>query len=271
MAQMYDIDPETCSEQELLDTIVKVHDLAGFYETQQLALKTFINSVYGATASEFFAGFNPAVAEAITLQGQDLNHFSENSVNEYFKGPFQADTELHKKLGIDTELTKKIEIGKGRITEGAPLEGPEFEYLNGDSASLVIAGDTDSTASLSMVYVNDEPTTIEDAFNKFKLENHDIVLKSSKNNEVVPVKNHTTKTFTLDDDVIDRPIKYIMRHKVKKAKWKVKTKSGKETIITNDHSIMVLRDNQLVKLKPQEINMETDKIITLKYGNRSNT
>ena len=261
MEKLYDIDPETCSEEELKATIDELGNRAGFFETQQLALKTFINSVYGATASEFFAGFNPAVAEAITLQGQDLNHYSEICVNEYFRGPFQSDTELHKKLGIDTELTKKIQIGSGRLTEAKPLEGPEFEYL-GDNVSLVIAGDTDSTCCKSRVYVNNEEMTIEDAFNLLKLKNHDAVLKTSNGSDVVPVKDSTTLTFK-DNQITERPIKYIMRHKVRKAKWKVKTKSGKDVIITNDHSIMVLRDNKLIKVKPQEIMVGTDKIITI--------
>ena len=51
---------------------------------------------------------NVDVAESITLQGQDLNHFSENAVNEYFSGVFQNDTELHKKLGISTEDAQKV-------------------------------------------------------------------------------------------------------------------------------------------------------------------
>lgn len=261
MEKLYDIDPETCSEEELKATIDELGNRAGFFETQQLALKTFINSVYGATASEFFAGFNPAVAEAITLQGQDLNHYSEICVNEYFRGPFQADTELHKKLGIDTELTKKIQIGSGRLTEAKPLEGPEFEYL-GDNVSLVIAGDTDSNFGEDCVYVNNEKMMFKDAFELLKLQNHDTVLKTSNGSDVVPVKNSTTLTFK-DNKVVDRPIKYIMRHKVSKAKWKVTTKSGKTVTITNDHSIMVIRDGKLIEAKPCEINLKTDKLVTI--------
>ena len=96
------------------------------------------------------------------------------------------------------------------------------------------------------------------------IENNDIVLRVSNGSEVVPVKNHTTKTFIMKEGVIDRPLKYIMRHKVTKSKWRLRTESGKEIIVTGDHSLMVLRDNELISLKPKDVNTKTDKIITIK-------
>lgn len=136
-------EPETCPIEDLEKEVERLRVLGEFYETKQLALKKFINSVYGATASKYFIAHNTNVAESITLQGQDLNHYSENSVNEYFSGVFQNDTELHKKLGISTELAKQVNIAKGKTTETGLLDGPEFLYLNGNQ-SLTVAGDTDS-------------------------------------------------------------------------------------------------------------------------------
>ena len=101
-------DPNTCPLDELEYEVERLKNLGDFYETKQLALKKFINSVYGATASKYFLAHNTAVAESITLQGQDLNHFSENAVNEYFSGIFQNDFELHKKLGIDSSLAQQV-------------------------------------------------------------------------------------------------------------------------------------------------------------------
>ncbi len=95
-SKFIEIDPENCSKEELHTAIEKMSDLSGYYETKQLAIKTFINSVYGATASKYFVGYNVNVAESITLQGQDLNHYSENCVNKYFRGIFQSDAEYNK-------------------------------------------------------------------------------------------------------------------------------------------------------------------------------
>lgn len=95
-SKFIEIDPENCTKEELHAAIEKMNDLSGYYETKQLAIKTFINSVYGATASKYFVGHNVAVAESITLQGQDLNHYSENCVNKYFRGIFQSEEEYNR-------------------------------------------------------------------------------------------------------------------------------------------------------------------------------
>ena len=56
---------------------------------------------------------------------------------------------------------------------------------------------------------------------------------------------------------------YIMRHKVRKPKWKLRTKSGKEVIVTNDHSMIVFRDGKKLEVKPRDI-LKTDKILVVK-------
>ena len=261
------IDPNNCTVEELEEEVERLKNLGDFYETKQLALKKFINSVYGATASRFFIAHNTAVAESITLQGQDLNHYSENSVNEYFSGIFQNDTELHKKLGIDSEKAKKVSIVKGITTETGTLDGPEFSYLNGNQ-SLTVAGDTDSTSWKSSIYVDSVKLKVQDAFNKFKYENNDTVLKLNNGQEIVPVHNHNILSYVDHDaEATYRPIKYIMRHKVyNKSRFRIKTKSGKELEVTGDHSMMIIRNNELITVKAKDI-LKTDKIITIAGDN----
>ena len=261
------IDPETCSIEELEKEVQRLYDLGEYYETKQLALKKFINSVYGATASKYFIAHNTAVAESITLQGQDLNHYSENAVNEYFSGIFQNDTELHKKLGITTEDAQKVNIAKGKITDTGLLEGPDFWYLNGNQ-SLTVAGDTDTFNCLSIIQLqknNKEfSDTIESFFNQVKYENNDVVLKLQNGQEIIPVKNCNVLSYIEHDyKATYRPIKYVMRHKVKKPMYKIRSKSGKELIVTGDHSVMVIRNNELLSIPTKDINKETDKLITI--------
>jgi len=110
-SKFIEIDPDTCSKEELYNAIKECENLSGYYETKQLALKTFINSVYGATASKWFIGHNTDVAESITLQGQDLNHFSENCVNKYFRGIFQSQEEYNKIIYVPLfEWMEKYDI-----------------------------------------------------------------------------------------------------------------------------------------------------------------
>ena len=85
MSKLYDIDPETCTKEELENAIracIRAEELGN---TQQLGAKTFINSCYGALASKFYQCSNTQIAESITLQGQDLRKYSTQKVNEYFQ------------------------------------------------------------------------------------------------------------------------------------------------------------------------------------------
>lgn len=255
-------DPENCPIEELDAEVDRLGKLVDYYETKQLAIKKFINSVYGATASKYFIAHNTAVAESITLQGQDLNHYSENAVNEYFSGIFQNDTELHEKLGIDTDLAKKVRIDRGKITDSGPLTGEEFSYLNGNQ-SLTVAGDTDSQLSDTQVFIDNSQMTIENAFTKLKYENNDNVLVTSTGQEIIPVNNHTTLSYVdHSDTACHKPIKYIMRHKVNKSHYRIKSKSGKYVEITGDHSIMVIRNNELVSIPAKDL-ITNDLLITI--------
>lgn len=86
--------PEECSLEELKAQVDILEAKVGFYETKQLAIKKFINSVYGALGSKYFQFYNVYMAESITAQGRDLNHFTEMSINEYFEGTFQSNPEI---------------------------------------------------------------------------------------------------------------------------------------------------------------------------------
>lgn len=327
-------DPYNCPIEDLKAEMDKLETLVGFYETKQLAIKKFINSVYGATASKYFVACNTDMAESITAQGKDLNHFSENSVNRYFKGIFQSDpnitlfyqwvhydengnkftfdsdnkpedyyntgkweecedwakavkkgkqitpetkqyltnnseghydwfrteVKLSQKLGIDPEKMKTFDISKGKTTQTKELTGKVFDYLEG-TESLSVAGDTDSLSE-SFIEIDGIYNTFENFFNSLKYENNDVVLKTPNGSEVVPVKNHTTKTYDIINDCIStRPVNYIMRHKVSKSKFKITSESGKEIIVTGDHSCMVIRDGALISIKAKDINPKTDKLI----------
>lgn len=101
------IDPENCTIEELKAEIKRLQDLKEEYNGLQHSIKIFINSVYGACASIYFTGYNVYVAEAVTLQGQDLIHFANDIIDDYFLNKWHLDTELHKKLGL-THVNKVL-------------------------------------------------------------------------------------------------------------------------------------------------------------------
>lgn len=73
------------------------------------------------------------------------------------------------------------------------------------------------------------------------------------------VKDLKALSVSKDFELEYKPIKYVMKHTVKKRLFKIKC-SGREVVITNDHSIMVKRDNELIEVKPFDIR-KTDKLI----------
>jgi DNA polymerase elongation subunit (family B) len=95
------IDPEKATREEIISEINRLTLLMNSKMNEEQAIKIFINSVYGATASPFFVGYNVRVAEAITLQGQEMIKFVTKIVNRYFSEFWHRDTELHKTLGLN--------------------------------------------------------------------------------------------------------------------------------------------------------------------------
>jgi intein/homing endonuclease len=53
-------------------------------------------------------------------------------------------------------------------------------------------------------------------------------------------------------------VKSIYRHKVSKGRWQITLESGKTVIVTEDHSIMVERNNKLIEICARDINIDTD-------------
>ena len=84
----------------------------------------------------------------------------------------------------------------------------------------------------------------------------------------VTLKGHESvnckeKVLNWDNDLYYAQVKRIIRHKVSKPKWKLKTKTGKEIIATNDHSMIVFRSGKKLEVKPSNI-LRTDKILVVK-------
>jgi len=127
------IDPTNSSQAEILAEINRLTSLMNEKSNEEQAIKIFINSVYGATASPYFIGYNVRVAEAITLQGQDIIKFVTKTVNRYFYEFWHRDTELLDKLGITkaepvkSEVTVYGDTDSAYVTFQEPLFGSDWK------------------------------------------------------------------------------------------------------------------------------------------------
>ena len=119
-------------------------------------------------------------------------------------------------------------------------------------------GDTDSCVENTLISTDKGDIKISDIYNSEN--SKEVEYKHGKFfKEVNGIKAlSVNKDFKLEY----KPIKYVMKHKVKKRLFKIKC-DGNEVVITNDHSIMVKRDDKLIEVKPFEIK-KTDKLILVK-------
>ena len=79
-----------------LDTLIK-----RAYNNQQVR-KIALNSAYGSMANQWFAFFDPNLAEAITYSGQLVIKWSEKIVNEYLNKILKTDNEDYV-IAMDTD------------------------------------------------------------------------------------------------------------------------------------------------------------------------
>lgn len=227
---------EELSKEEIEYLIKYYKFLSNRYTNFEQAVKRSTNSIYGAFGNKWFHFFDVDIAQSITAQGKDAILYAEKVINKYFNEFFHKDKEVHEHFNI--KVNKQ-------------LQQPAVIYI-----------DTDSVDGKSELVVNNYRIKIEDFWSQCsKINGYDV---DERGNEITyPDSNTQILNWTEDKGLNNIPVKRVIRHKVKKKKWKVKTKSGKEVVITDDHSIMVKRNGQLIKLRASEIDVQKDKIVSI--------
>jgi len=113
----------------------------------------------------------------------------------------------------------------------------------------LLYADTDSVLSDTKLIINDSELSIEKFFNTSEGD-----IKELKKNHFIKVltEDYITPSVSQDIELQNKKVTYIMKHKVKKRFFKVKIED-KEIIITEDHSLIVLRNNKLISIKPKDL------------------
>lgn len=121
--------------------------------------------------------------------------------------------------------------------------------------SYWIYSDTDSVVGSSIINVNNNKIKIEDYYNSIRSDE----IITSNNAFIKRVSGDVTTTVNNDFKLESNNIKYVMKHRVKKRMFKISV-NNKEVIVTEDHSIMVKRNDKLISVKPKDI-VEGDELI----------
>ena len=233
---MEEKDYSALSLEELEKLLVEYQKKSSDFHNEEQGVKLTLNSIYGALGNKWFSLANIDVAESVTLQGQDIWKFAEKIINRYFNELWHLDTEVHEKMGIKN-----------------------VRPLNLD---FIIYGDTDSSHKSTLICTKYdkicEKVRFDELFSKFSKKNP--IYLDDRGNQIIEPFGLSAGN-SKDGNFIFSPVKKIIRHRVRKAKWKIVTNTGKEVIVTNDHSVTVFRNGEKIHIKPCEMNINTDKVL----------
>lgn len=140
-------------------------------------------------------------------------------------------------------LAKNVE---GKLQSMIPAEAPYMVY-----------GDTDSCIGSTLVQTNEGQIKIEDLYElKGSIETRG---EDNFINHLDYIIDGASASSDLKLEY--KPIKYVMKHKVKKRMFRISV-GDESVVVTEDHSVMVVRDGSLRSVKPQDIH-KTDKLIKI--------
>lgn len=147
------------------------------------------------------------------------------------------------RIGQSTTLTGRLIVKHMASTVNHSITG-DYNHVG----EATIYGDTDSVIGSSLIRSSHGEKTIEDLFmsasaykivgDKEYAYNDELMVLSYDKTRQEPYMGH---------------INYIYRHRVSKAMYEVTDANGNTVTVTEDHSVMVLRDGTLVEVKPADI------------------
>jgi DNA polymerase elongation subunit (family B) len=145
------------------------------------------------------------------------------------------------------------------ITAAGQLAATGFrKYMRKKLYAKDIYQDTDSCWGESIINTNVGDYKIEDLWGMS-------INKTEYKDEKFFAELPELKTLCYDvenEKVVQRDIKYIMKHKVKKRMFRIELATGEHVNITEDHGVIVKRYNKYLTVKPSEI-IEIDEIIKI--------
>lgn len=261
----------------------EIYELAAHYDRLQFIFKIKLNATYGCLSNYNFRFFRLESGESTTGTGRAILKHQCRKVNELVEGEYWVDFPLY-------ESTKKIdELNKDRNNNDEEEEFIDIvhkdvssiksiidagtqEYYHADQLSYDIALDGpkfngqfqsktvlygDSVTGDTMVIIDGEDDTIENWF--ARLGRKIGVTELPNDVELLLTRScHDTIGVYKDDDSFvycEYGIKLIYRHKTSKNIYEIFTET-KSVKVTEDHSIMVVRDNKLIEIKPTELTLD---------------
>ena len=228
---------------DLMKDNIGVNDmLVDRYNGMQMTVKVITNSLYGAQSNNRFRMYDYEVARSITTTGREIAKVAAVVANDL--------------------INQMIRNKSGKFNS---VEIPyDWEEKSDDILSNVVYGDSVTGDSLIRTGIGNIP--VKDIW-ETQMKTYPELSKTGEINTGYVQMNgkeyilNPNMTILGVDDSLYIP-RYIMKHKVKKKLYKITTESGKSVTVTEDHSLIVYRDNKKLVIKPTEL-IDTDKVIVI--------
>jgi hypothetical protein len=125
--------------------------------------------------------------------------------------------------------------------------------------------DTDTCDAHTLIHINGNKQMIGEFYETSEGEEYENILGKY----IKDFPKGMYKTLSIDEDDLTKvkevDVLHAVKHKTPKHMWKVKV-DGKEVIITEDHSIMILRDGYLMRGSVKDLR-EGDELLTINLNN----
>jgi len=161
------------------------------------------------------------------------------------------------RLGQSTTLTGRTITKHMAAKTNEMICGVYDHYGN-----AIVYGDTDSEISTTRHLTNFGEQTIEDLFNT--------CCEFWKDGDKEYAHHPDLMVMSYDEDIGEPYLghtEYIYRHKVSKDLYEIEDELGNIITVTEDHSVMVEREGNLISVKPAEI-LDSDILISIKVNDK---
>ena len=215
------------------ENIGKDQMLVDRYDGMQKTVKIITNSLYGGQSNIRFRLYDYEVARSITSTGREIAKIAAVVANECINQMIKNKSNKFDHVDIPYDWKTKSETALKNV-------------VYGDS----VIGDTLIKTGKGDIPIEEIWNTLYKEFpgNYFKYCGREYIATPPM-------------TALGSDDRFYNP-KYIMKHKTKKKLYKITTESGKVVTVTEDHSLVIVRNNEKVVIKPTELEVD-DQIITI--------
>lgn len=148
--------------------------------------------------------------------------------------------------------------GQTIIQTSAKAINDDLIKITGITKDRIVGVDTDSLTYSSSIYINNKEIMIGDYYNYISDDN---IVDNSK--EIKKVTNNDVSLSFNGTNIENKKVTYVMRHKVKKKLYKI-TVGDKSVTVTEDHSVIVLDDNNnMLSIKPKDMDNTKHRIIKI--------